>query len=45
MEQEKFNRELKNMGVQIGFGCLFGSILFLFIYIAMLLATLITGVY
>lgn len=45
MEQELLNCELKNMGVQIGFGCLFGSILFLFIYIAMLLATLITGVY
>ena len=45
MKQEQLNRELKNMGVQIGFGCLFGSLLFLFIYITMLLATLITGVY
>ena len=39
------NEELKNMCVQIGFGALIGVALFGFVYVAMLLATSITGIY
>ena len=45
MEQSRMNEELKNMCVQIGFGALIGIALFGFVYVAMLLATSITGVY
>lgn len=45
MEQSRMNEELKNMCVQIGFGALIGIALFGFVYVAMLLATSITGIY
>ena len=45
MEQEVLNRELKNMLIQIGFGALICGGLMAFIYVAMLLATSITGIY
>ena len=45
MEQSRMNEELKNMCVQIGFGALIGVALFGFVYVAMLLATSITGIY
>ena len=45
MEQSRMNEELKNMCVQIGFGALIGIALFGFVYVAMLLATSIPGIY
>ena len=45
MEQTRMNEELKQMILQIGFGALICGALMAFIYVAMLLATSITGVY
>ena len=45
MEQEQLTQELKQMGIQIGFGALICGALMAFVYVAMLLATSITGVY
>ena len=45
MEQDRINVELKNMCLQVGFGALICGGLMAFVYVAMLLATSITGVY
>ena len=39
------NEELKQMMIQIGFGALICGALMAFVYVAMLLATSITGIY
>ena len=45
MEQEVLNRELKNMLIQIGVGAVICGAVMAFVYVAMLLATSITGIY
>lgn len=45
MEQSRMNEELKQMMIQIGFGALICGALMAFVYVAMLLATSITGIY